>query len=220
MGAEFQPRLIGIAGMSGAGKSELARYASLHLPERTELIWMDSYYWAQDHMPMEERVKVNYDHPDSIDWPLFLAHLRAIANGDAIEEPVYLFDRHTRAQQTRRIEPARYVIVEGLLALHCPDARLLYELRVFVTTPDDVCLARRVERDIHQRGRTEESVLSQYRETVLPMAEQFVKPSEAFADLVISGEQPLAESYAALSQALSRAARSEEQMPLFRTQPA
>ena len=213
----MQPRLIGIAGMSGAGKSELARYTSLHLPEHTQLIWMDSYYWAQDAIPMEERVKVNYDHPDALDWPLFLEHLRAIARGEAIEEPVYLFDRHTRASHTRRIEPARYVIVEGLLALHHPEIRSLFELKVFVTTPDEVCLARRMERDIHQRGRTEESVLAQYHATVLPMAEQFVKPTGRWADLVVSGEQPLAESYCAVSRSLSPAGQSEEQLPLFHT---
>jgi len=205
--------------MSGAGKSELARYASLHLPERTQLIWMDSYYFPQDDIPMEERVKVNYDHPDSLDWALFAQHLRAVAAGEAFDEPVYLFDQHTRGAATRRIEPARFIIVEGLLALHNPEIRKLYELMVYVTTPDDVCLARRVERDIHQRGRTEESVLTQYHATVLPMAVQFVKPTEAFADLVVSGEQPLAESYASLSRALSPGQR-EEQLPLFRSQLA
>jgi uridine kinase len=215
----MQPRLIGIAGMSGAGKSELARYASLHLPERTQLIWMDSYYFPQDDIPMEERVKVNYDHPDSLDWALFESHLRTIAAGEPIEEPVYRFDQHTRAKETRRIEPARYVIVEGLLALHKPEIRALYEVKVFVTTPDEVCLARRIERDIHQRGRTEESVLAQYHATVLPMAIQFVKPTENYADVVISGEQPLAESYATVSRALSPG-QSEEQLPLFRTPTA
>jgi len=202
--------------MSGAGKSELARYASLHLPERTQLVWMDSYYFSQDDIPMEERVKVNYDHPDSLDWALFAQHLRAISAGEAFDEPVYLFDQHTRGTATRRIEPARYIIVEGLLALHNPEIRELFEVKVYVTTPDDVCLARRVERDIHQRGRTEESVLAQYHATVLPMAIQFVKPTEQFADLVVSGEQPLSESYAAVTRALSPG-QNEVQMPLFRT---
>jgi uridine kinase len=196
----LKPFIIGVAGLSGSGKTALARRLAPHLD--SEVITLDAYYHSQSHLPLEARSKLNYDHPDALDWPLLSAHLSALARGESIEEPLYLFDQHTRAASTRRIDPAPIFIVEGILALHHPDVRHLLDLGVFVTTRDEECLRRRLERDIAERGRTRESVMEQYYATVWPMALQYVLPSRGFADLVVSGEEPLDESVAAVLRIL------------------
>lgn len=145
---------------------------------------------------------MNYDHPDALDWPLLSSHLAALTRGEAIEEPVYLFDQHTRAGHTRRIESQNVFIVEGILALHHPEVRELLDLAIFVTTRDEECLRRRLERDIAERGRTRESVIEQYNSTVWPMAVQYVLPTREFASLVVSGEEPLDNSVAAVLRLL------------------
>ncbi len=192
----MKPFLIGIAGLSGSGKTALARKLSPHL--NTEVLTLDAYYHSQAHLSLEQRATLNYDHPDALDWALLAQHLGALARGESIEEPVYLFDQHTRAASTRRIDPRSIFIVEGILALHHPDVRALLDLCVFVTTRDEECLRRRLERDIAERGRTRESVLDQYYSTVWPMALRYVLPSREHAHLVVSGEEPLDESVAAV----------------------
>jgi uridine kinase len=192
----LRPFLIGIAGLSGSGKTAVARKLAPHL--HAETITLDAYYHSQSHLSLEERARLNYDHPDSLDWPLLIAHLSALARGESIDEPQYLFDRHTRAQGTRRVCPQPILIVEGILALHHPDVRSLLDLSVFVATRDEECLLRRLERDIAERGRTRESVLDQYYSTVWPMALQYVLPSRDHAGLVVSGEEPLDDSVAAV----------------------
>ena len=196
----MKPFIIGVAGLSGSGKTALAGKLAPHL--HAEVLTLDAYYHPQSHLPLEARARLNYDHPDALDWPLLSAHLAALTRGEPIEEPVYLFDQHTRAAHTRRIAPQPIFIVEGILALHHPDVRQLLDLSVFVTTRDEECLRRRLERDIAERGRTRESVLQQYASTVWPMALQYVLPSREFATLVVSGEEPLDDSVAAVLRIL------------------
>jgi uridine kinase len=190
--------LIGIAGLSGSGKTALARQLSQRLDSPAEILTLDSYYHPQSHLNLAERAHVNYDHPGSLDWNLLHQHLHALARGEAIEEPFYLFDQHTRASKTRRVEPKPYLILEGILTLHSAEIRGLLHRKVFVETNPEECLRRRMERDIVERGRTEESVIEQYRATVWPMALEYVLPSQAFADLVVSGEEPIARSVEAV----------------------
>lgn len=202
----MKPFLIGVAGPSGAGKSELARLIATRLPEASALISLDSYYRALSHLPFEERVKCNFDHPDSLDWEQIHADLRRISAGESIDEPIYLFDKHSRAEQTRRVDAAPFVIVEGLFALYDPVVRTLLDARIYVSAPDDVCLTRRLARDTVERGRTRESVLEQYARTVRPMALRYVIPTERHADLVVSGLNPLEESWRMCRELLLQAA--------------
>lgn len=196
----MKPFIIGVAGLSGCGKTALARTLAPHLD--AEIITLDAYYHSQTHLSVESRATLNYDDPKALDWTLLASHLAALTRGEAIDEPVYLFDRHTRAAETRRIDPRRVMIVEGILTLHHPCVRERLDLAVFVTTSNDECLRRRIDRDIAERGRTRESVLQQYNNTVWPMALQYVLPSREFADLVVSGEEPLDESVGAVLRIL------------------
>jgi len=186
-----KPVMIGIAGLSGSGKTALARRVAEELDSASELLTLDSYYHPQSHLRLAQRAELNYDHPKSLDWDLLSRHLDALARGEPIDEPHYLFDQHTRAGWTRRVEPRPFLILEGILALHREEIRALLDLKVFVTTQPEECLRRRLDRDIAERGRTMESVLDQYNKTVWPMALEYVIPSRAFADVVVSGEEPI-----------------------------
>jgi uridine kinase len=192
----MRPFLIGIAGRSGAGKSEIARQLGAWLPGKTEAVSLDSYYWAMDHVPLAERGNVNFDHPDSLDWPLIVEHIEALSRGEMIAEPIYIFATHTRAVEKRPVMPSRYVILEGLFTLHDARVRDRLDAKIYIETPDEVCFERRKVRDIVERGRTAESVEKQYASTVRPMAEQFVSPTSQYADLVLRGDMPLAETIA------------------------
>jgi uridine kinase len=158
-----------------------------------------------EEIPLEERKKVNFDHPDSLDWELLHEHLVAIAAGRAFEEPVYSFADYARTAETRSIEPAEFLIVEGLFVLYWPELRKMLDTKVYVQTAPDVCFQRRLTRDVAERGRTPESVHEQYERTVRPSAEWFVYPTEKYADLLVSGEQPFERSTAAVMKALQRA---------------
>jgi uridine kinase len=184
--------LIGIAGPSCAGKSELARWLGCRLA--APVLSLDSYYLDLAHLSYEERSKMNFDEPAALDHDLIAANLAGLARGEAIEKPVYDFTRHTRSGEVQRIEPAEYVIVEGLLAFHWPDIRDKLPLKVYVEIEDKVCFARRLERDVRERGRTPESVRLQYDGTVRPMAELYIWPTRQHANLVVRGDAPLGES--------------------------
>jgi len=198
----MMPHIIGIAGPSNSGKTELARQLAGSLPG-TSVVSLDSYYRGMEEIALEERMKVNFDHPDALDWPLLREHLERIAAGQPFEEPVYSFAGYARTAETRRVEPSDFVIVEGLFVFHWPELRALLDTKVYVET--DLGFNRRLKRDVAERGRTPESVCEQYRRTVRPSAEWFVIPTRKYADLVVSGEEPLANSTAAVMNALDRA---------------
>jgi uridine kinase len=200
-----KPYLIGIAGLSGSGKTELARQLAARL-DSSGVLTLDSYYRPQSHLPMEARAKLNYDHPDALDWPLLKAHLDALSHGDSIEEPHYLFDQHTRSMETRTVWPKPYLILEGILTLCREDVRERLDLKVFVSTTPEECFRRRLERDIAERGRTAEGVRDQYEGSVWPMAVEFVLPSRVFADVVVSGEEPQDQSVSQVLESLGRRA--------------
>lgn len=187
----MRPHIIGVAGPSSSGKTELAKRLVAQLPS-AEIVSLDSYYRGMEEIPLAERKKANFDHPDSLDWELLHEHLQAMAAGEAFEEPVYSFAEYARKRETRRIEPCEFVIVEGLFVLYWPELRGMLDSKIFVKTDPEVCFARRLKRDVEERGRTPESVRAQYEKTVRPSAEWFVHPTMKYADLVVSGEEPLA----------------------------
>jgi uridine kinase len=197
----MKPHIIGIAGPSSSGKTELARRLVAELPG-TAIVSLDSYYRGRQELPFEEREKSNFDHPDALEWELLQEHLQAIGEGRAFEEPVYSFARHVRIAGTRRIEPAEFLIVEGLFVLYWPELRAILDTKVYVWTDPEVCYRRRMARDVAERGRTPEYVRAQYERTVRPGAEQFVCPTREYADLVVSGEKPFEESVGAVLRAL------------------
>lgn len=180
-----RPFLIGIAGGTGSGKTTVARSIIDAVAGHGVLIDVDSYYRPLDGMPLEERDRVNFDHPGTIDFPLLVAHLHELLAGRAIEKPVYDFTRHTRARRTEHVEPRDIIVVEGILCFAAPELCALFDLRVFVDVPDAVRYERRLRRDVTERGRTPESVLAQFEATVRPMHLAWVEPGKALADLVL-----------------------------------
>jgi uridine kinase len=159
---------------------------------------LDSYYRPMDDLPLEQRQRSNFDLPDALEWELLFEHLSRLSAGEAIDEPVYDFTRHTRALSNRRIEPREYVIVEGLFTLYWEEVRGALDTKVFVKTTPNLCFDRRLARDVAERGRTPESVREQYEKTVRPSAQTYIWPTERFADVVVSGEQPIETSTAAI----------------------
>ena len=180
-----RPLMIGIAGGSGSGKTTIAGAMIEELGGDGVLILHDSYYRDLGHLPPEERAASNFDHPDALETDLLVEHLASLMRGEAIEKPLYDFTAHTRRPETERVEPQPVVVVEGVLTLAEPALRALMDLKIYVDTAADLRIMRRLERDINERGRTMDSVFSQYRQTVRPMHTQFVEPSKAYADLVI-----------------------------------
>jgi uridine kinase len=181
-----KPFVLGIAGGSGSGKSTVARALLDALaPGTGVLIEQDHYYRPQSHLAPEERQKVNYDHPDALEVELLAAHIDELVAGRAIERPTYDFAVHDRASRGVRIEPARVVVVEGILVLFEPRLRQRFDAKLFVDTDADIRLMRRIRRDLEQRGRTFAQIRKQYYESVRPMHMAFVEPSKRFADLIV-----------------------------------
>ena len=180
------PLIIGIAGGSGSGKTTIAHALLSELdPERATLIQHDAYYRDLSDLPFEARLKVNFDHPDSLETELLAAHLSDLLAGRAIAQPVYDFSQHVRTAETVTVAPCAVVIIEGILVLAEPALREMMDLKIYVDTDADLRLMRRLERDVAERGRTVESVLAQYMTTVRPMHLRFVEGSKRYADLII-----------------------------------
>jgi len=180
-----RPLFIGIAGGSGSGKTTVAHSVVERLDGQVALVQHDAYYRNMSEMSFEERAKVNYDHPDSLETELLVSHLVTLRSGGAIERPVYDFSQHLRSEETVRVAPNPVVVVEGILVLAQPALRSELDLKIFVDTDPDVRLARRLQRDIEERGRTVGSVIDQFFSTVRPMHLEFVEPSKRYADLII-----------------------------------
>ncbi len=175
---------IGIAGGTGSGKTTLTAHLKRHFTDDISVVHHDSYYKRQDR-PFEERCKQNYDHPDAFDTDLMVQHLRELKAGKTIRCPVYSYSEHQRTERTELVKPSKVVIVEGILILQDPALRDLLDIKIFVETDADVRILRRALRDVRDRGRTLESVISQYLTTVKPMHEQFVEPSRKYADIIV-----------------------------------
>ena len=178
--------IIGIAGGTGSGKTTLTERLRDHFGQNeVSVINHDSYALSQSELPYAERCKLNYDHPDSFDTELMVQHLQALRRGEAVEVPVYNYAIHNRSDQTITVRPAPVIIVEGILIFASPELCELMDLKVFVDTDADVRILRRIVRDVKARGRTLDSVVTQYLTTVKPMHEQFVEPSKRKADLIV-----------------------------------
>lgn len=180
------PVFISIVGASCSGKTALANnIAKRFNNDQVSVIAEDAYYKRQDHLTMDERVLTNYDHPNAFDHELLMEHISCLQRGESIECPTYDYVNHTRANETTKLEATPVVILEGIMLYHTDELRQLFELKLFVDTPLDICLARRVERDVVERGRTLGSVLTQYQQTVRPMFLEFIEPSKYYADLIV-----------------------------------
>lgn len=185
-----RPVLVGIGGCSGSGKTSLARELATQL--EATLFPLDLYYRDLSQFPLDSRHRQNFDHPDSLESELFIEHIRGLREGRTIQRPVYDFASHSRvAGAFEPVAPAPFVVVEGILALHYEELWPLYDFSIYVEAPDEVCLARRIYRDMRERGRTEESVRAQFEATARPMAEKYVLPSQARATMTVSGTEAL-----------------------------
>ncbi|MBA3500690.1 MAG: uridine kinase [Myxococcota bacterium] len=181
-----RPLVVGIAGGSGSGKTTVAHKLAAAMPNgRCITIEHDAYYRDQAHIAAEERAKTNYDHPASLESTLLAAHLRDLRAGRAVDVPIYDFATHTRCKETRHLEPARVIIVEGILVFTEAALREQLDIKIFVDTDADIRLIRRIRRDLEQRGRTFQSVRDQYYATVRPMHLEHVEPSKRWADLIV-----------------------------------
>ena len=186
--------VIGIAGGSGSGKTTLAANIVEHFSDRISLLRHDDYYKCQDHMPMEERIKTNYDHPHAFDTDLLIYHIDELRAGRDICAPTYDYTNHTRAKETRMVKAEKVVVLEGILILENPTLRDKLDMKIFVDTDADVRILRRILRDVKERGRSLDSVIGQYLQTVKPMHEAFVEPSKRYADIIVpvGGENAVA----------------------------
>ena len=177
--------VIGIAGGTGSGKTTLMKNIMNRFGDVVTVLSHDNYYRRHDELTYEQRCEINYDEPAALETDLMARHLIQLRNGQAIECPVYDFTQHNRSDETIRIEPKNVIIVEGILIFENRPLRELMDIRIFVDTDADVRLCRRIKRDVNKRGRSLESVLTQYQTTVKPMHEKYVEPSKKFADIVV-----------------------------------
>ena len=183
---DHPPFVIGVAGGSGSGKSTVTRQVLASIgPDMATVVYQDDYYLDQSHLSPEARRKTNYDHPQAFDWPLMVQHLQALRRGEPIEMPRYDFTQDNRASKTITVKPAPVIVIEGLFALFDADLRKMMSLKIFVDTAADVRFIRRLQRDMAERGRSAESVINQYLETVRPMHKQFIEPTKRHADVIL-----------------------------------
>ena len=189
--------VIGIAGGSGSGKTTLMNNIVSRFSEDIRVLSHDSYYRRHDDMTYEERCQLNYDEPAALETELMVKHLNLLRQGQAIDCPVYDFTVHNRSDEVTRIEPSRVIIVEGILIFENEALRDLMDIRIFVDTDADIRLCRRVKRDVNKRGRSLESVLTQYQQTVKPMYEKYVEPSKKYAHILVpeGGKNTVAQEF-------------------------
>jgi uridine kinase len=178
--------IIGIAGGTGSGKTTVVHQIVEQLPaDEVCVISQDSYYNDISHLSYEARMKINFDHPNSIDFKLLVQQLEQLKKGNSFEQPVYSFKEHNRTKETITTHPKKVIIVEGILILTHPDIRELFDIKIFVHADSDERLIRRLKRDIAERGRDLDEVLSRYQTTLKPMHQQFIEPTKEFADIII-----------------------------------
>lgn len=178
--------IIGIAGGTGSGKTTVVNQIIDELKhEEVDVISQDSYYQDTSHLSFEDRKKINFDHPKSIDFELLAEHLRDLRKGETIQQPIYSFKEHNRTGETVEIQPRKVIIVEGILILTHPEIRELFDIKMYVHADSDERLIRRLKRDIAERGRDLEEVLWRYQTTLKPMHQQFIEPTKEFADIII-----------------------------------
>ncbi len=189
--------VLGIAGGSGSGKTTLMNNIVARFQEDITVLSHDSYYKRHDDMTYEERCQLNYDEPAALETELMVRHLDQLRRGEAIDCPVYDFTVHNRSDEVQRIEPSRIIIVEGILIFENEALRDLMDIRIFVDTDADIRLCRRVKRDVNKRGRSLESVLQQYQQTVKPMYEKYVEPSKKYAHILVpeGGKNTIAQEF-------------------------
>jgi len=177
--------IIGIAGGSGSGKSAIARKLREHFGDALTVICHDSYYKSQDKLDASERARINYDHPSAFDTELLISHLDSLLKGESVNVPVYDYASHTRSEHTLPARPTDIIVVEGILIFENEELLRRFDIKIFVDTDADIRLVRRIRRDVAKRGRSLESVLEQYTQTVKPMHDSFVEPSKKRADIII-----------------------------------
>lgn len=182
---ELNPIIIGIAGGTGSGKSTLADNIKKEFEHNISMLSHDYYYKNNEHLPFEERVKLNYDHPNAFETDLLIEHLQNLKNGEIIQRPSYSFIEHLREQKTYDVVPKKVIIVEGILIFENKTLRDMMDIKIFVDADADIRFIRRLLRDVEERGRTLPSVVEQYCNTVKPMHEQFVEPSKKYADIIV-----------------------------------
>jgi len=186
------PFSVGIAGGSGSGKTFLVKeLARIIGREKLAILHHDSYYFDRSDIEPGERKSINYDHPDALETSLLISHLEELRRGNSIEMPVYDFQTHCRMAETEPVDPRELILLEGILVLSNPALLRILDMKVFVCLDEDLLLARRIERDVSERGRSVAESIRQYRETTRPMYREYVLPSRRNADLIISGENIL-----------------------------
>ena len=182
--------IIGITGGTGSGKTTVVNQIVKHLPEEEVcVISQDSYYKATDDLSLEERAKINFDHPRAIDFDLIVQHLKKLKSNETIAQPVYSFVTHNRTKDTVTTYPRKVIIVEGILIFNNEELRSLFDIKIFVHADTDERLIRRVRRDITERGRNVDEVLNRYQDTLKPMHRQFIEPTKNFADIIIPNDR-------------------------------
>ena len=182
-------KVVLVGGGSASGKTYVLRKVLEKLPEdKVTVISLDDYYKDFSDLPLEERAKINWDHPKAFDWKLMNAQLSDLKNGKTIEKPIYDFTIHGRSNKTEKVEPKDLIIIEGIMALVNKDLRSIGDLKVFISASRERRLVRRIERDMKERGRTYESIIEQYFSTVLPMFEEIIAPSQYYADLIVNND--------------------------------